>query len=581
LFKYCKRDGHEIIKYIVEEDTPVKDRRIHKLTDLNTGMEGRKRNFIVKLIGLQELETYTKTGMYQCEKDYTKLKIEADEMKRLPKEVKCPECGKDMEPTRELETEFIREIFLQEGTGNTMSINPLVIRGRLYGQDAMDIELSADKLITARMHSEKIRGKNTNKIYLDIEFIKNEKKTDDQFKDLLELEKFKQFPRDKLIESFCPAIYKTDIIKEACLLSLIGGTKSGEMRGDINLFLIGDPSTGKTKLLTYASEMLAKSDYASGKSASGAGLVAGLDNLSDGTRFPRFGPVVYCDGGVVCIDELDKMSTNDRSMLHEAMSKQTVSLRKIGCQMTVPTRTTIIAAANPKASKYDSDATIRANINLPETLITRFAVIFLMLNDSDRETRKLIIQHVSRCRELGLNKVIEEDGLLTKNELKRFIGTARKLRPKVKGSLAEKLHTYFLDLESMEQEADSISLYVRGFEDLESLCEAQAKMRLSENVEQIDIDNGIRVHKKMLESLKFNTPHQMIEQNTLGKDDKFYILEQIIKNMKSPWTEDNIIQAMCITPKWKNKRVAALRDFDKMRLDLNLLYVNGVYKKNG
>lgn len=544
-------------------------------------MEGRQRNFRVKLIGLQELETYTKSGMYQCEKDFTKLKIECDNMKRLPRDIKCPECGKEMEPTRELETEFIREIFLQEGTGNTMSINPLVVRGRLYAGDAMNIELSDDKLITARMHSEKIRGKNTNKIYLDIEHIENEKKKDDSFKDLLELEKFKKFPRDKLIESFCPAIYKTDIIKEACLLSLIGGTKSGEMRGDINLFLIGDPSTGKTKLLTYASEMLAKSDYASGKSASGAGLVAGLDNLSDGTRFPLFGPVVYCDGGVVCIDELDKMSTNDRSMLHEAMSKQTVSLRKIGCQMTVPTRTTIIAAANPKASKYDSDATIRANINLPETLITRFAVIFLMLNNSDRDTRKLILQHVSRCRELGLNKVIKEDGLLSKDELKRYIGTARKLRPKVKGSLAIKLHNYFLDLESMEQDAGSISLYVRGFEDLESLCEAQAKMRLSETVEEIDVNNAIVIHKAMLESLKFNTPHQMIEQNTLGKDDKLYILEQIVHNMKQPWTEDNIIQAMCITPKWKGKKLMAMRDFEKMRLDLNLLYVNGVYKKNG
>jgi len=165
--------------------------------------------------------------------------------------------------------------------------------------------------------------------------------------------------------------------------------------------------------------------------------------------------------------------------------------------------------------------------------------------------------------------------------MKRFIGSARQLKPKVKGSLAIKLHDYFLDLESMEQSEGSISLYVRGFEDLESLVEAQAKMRLSDTVEQVDIDNAIRVHKAMLESLKFNTPHEMIQQNTLGQDDKLYILEQIISNLKAPLTEDNIIDAMCLTPKWKKKRLVALRDFDKMRLDLNLLYVNGVYKKDG
>jgi len=569
------------MKFTTEDDKDSKDRTIYKLTELTAGMESRRINFKVKLIGMQDLESYTKSAIFQCEKDQSKMKIECDDMKLLPKIVPCPECGKEMDLTRDLQTEFIREIFLQESSGHTMSTNPLVVRGRLYGQDAMDIELTDDKLITARMHSEKIKGKNTNRIFLDIEYIQGEKRKDEIFKDSLELESFKKLEPEQIIKSFCPAIYGSDILKEACLLSLIGGTKSGEMRGDINLFLIGDPSTGKTKLLTYASEMLAKSDYASGKSASGAGLVAGIDNLSDGTRFPRFGPVVYCSGGVVCIDELDKMSTNDRSMLHEAMSKQTVSLRKIGCQITVPTLTTIIAAANPKASKYDSDATIRANINLPETLITRFGLIFLVLNNTDRKASEVILNHVSRCRELGLNKVIEEDGLLTKEEMKRYIGTARTFRPKVKGSLAKKLHTYFLDLEAMEQDADSISLYVRGFEDLETLCEAQAKLRLSDTVEEIDIDNGIRVHTAMLQSLKFNTPHKMIQQNTLGQDDKLYILEQIINNLKSPLTDDNIIQAMCITPKWKGKKLQAMRDFDKMRLDLNLLYVNGVYKRNG
>jgi len=574
IFKGCKENHHEIISIAegIKTDIPTV-----KLREIDPAWEGQKNVFIVKPISLKDIETYTTGARFKCKKDGEEAFIKCDESRQMPSP-KCPECGKEMDIERKGKTtELVREIILQERPEDVKGVTPFVILGRLFGQDTKSVEPGQDKKIIATMNSEKIKFKDTNRIVLEINYIE-----DARLKEViptqLELEKFKAFDRDKLIESFCPIIYGCRTEKEALLLSLIGGTRVDEMRGDINTLLIGDPSTGKTKLLTYASTMLDKADYASGKSASGAGLVAGMDKLSDGTFFPRWGPVVYCSGGVVCIDEIDKMNSNDRSMLHEVMEKQTISLRKIGVATTLPARTIIIAAANPKASKYDSEATIRANINLPDSLLSRFGLIFLMLNNSDRATSKLILEHVSRCEESGIDKVIADEGLLTKDELFKYIACVRKLKPRVKGELAKKLQEYYLDLEEMKQESGNISLYVRGFEDLQRLSSAQAKLRMSNTVEEIDVNRAIKLHKTMLETLNFNTPgelHQDILRSNSNKEDTFhYITKGITVNNKI--MEDELIQALSENPMWKTL-IAARKAFESHRRYFLMTGVVGEY----
>ncbi|MFQ5786880.1 MAG: ATP-binding protein [Thermodesulfobacteriota bacterium] len=551
----CKEKGHKIMKFVDDEDIPESYKV--KLRELDPQWEGHKKVIVVKPISLKDIETYTKRAKFKCDKDDEEYWVKCDE-DRYMRKPKCPHCGGEMIMTREKETELIRDIILQEPNEDVHGVVPFVILGRLFGQDVHKVEPGQDKKITAIMRSEKIRFKDTNRIVLEIQHIQDAKKKEIR-PSKLELEKFKAFNRNKLIESFCPSIYGAYTEKEALLLSLIGGTRVDEIRGDINTLLIGDPSTGKTKLLTYAAQMLDKADYASGKSASGAGLVAGMDKLSDGTYFPRWGPIVYCSGGVVCIDEIDKMNSNDRSMLHEVMEKQTISLRKIGVATTLPARTVIIAAANPKASKYDSEATIRANINLPDSLISRFGLIFLMLNETDRNRSELILKHVSRCKEGSIDKVIEEDGLLTKDELFKYIAYAKTLKPKVKGSLADKLRTYYLDLEGIKQDAGNISLYVRGFEDLERLSEAQAKMRLSNTVEEIDVENAIKIHKTMLETLHFNTPSEAIQQILRSTSSKEELFQETVKNtlVDNKLMEDELIANLMKNSKfWPNKTKA-------------------------
>ena len=142
-----------------------------------------------------------------------------------------------------------------------------------------------------------------------------------------------------LTDSFAPEIWGLQNEKEALILSLVSGEKIGDLRGDINTLLVGDPSTAKSRLLKYVLKITSKSAYALGRSTSAAGLVMGIDKLQDGRNVIKAGPVVLCSGGCVCIDEIDKMADQDRSALHEVMEQQTATLNKIGSNLTLPAKT--------------------------------------------------------------------------------------------------------------------------------------------------------------------------------------------------------------------------------------------------
>jgi len=586
LFKTCKENHHEIIKLAIATTEEVQERfkkgELDKLGALNPDFEGTKKVFKVKLIGLQELESYTKEAVFQCPKDGYRLSLKCGTDRVFRQKPICIECGEKLYMTREKQVELVREVILQEPNDEVKHTIPFTIMGRLFGEDTMFVEPGNDKIITAVLVSEPLFRKHTNRLFLEIEHIKDVKEKELEVSEF-ELAKFKSLSRDKLIASFCPTIYGLEKEKEGLLLCLTGGTEVGDIRGDINGLLIGDPSTGKSKLLTFSSELLEKSAYTSGKSASGAGLVAGIDKLSNGTNFPRYGPVVYCSGGMVAIDEIEKMNPQDRSMLHDAMEKQQAYLHKIGVSLTLPAKTIILAAANPRGSRYDEKATVRSNINLPDALLTRFGIIFLMLNKRTREESKHILRHVSHVREIGIDKYCKDNGLLSKVELAKYISYSKTLKPKVSEILADKLHTYFLDLEDMEQEKDNISLYIRGFEDLERLAEASAKTRLSDKVEGEDVSNAISIHKSMLESLKFNTPSGQQQQLMEEDFSKEEILKQCIRDVSTEGSfelPDLMIQMTKKAKLWKTQE-NAMEYFDKMRTKLAILKgYKGEYRHN-
>ena len=205
-----------------------------------------------------------------------------------------------------------------------------------------------------------------------------------------------------LSRSLAPSVYEMDDVKKGILLQLFGGTNksfekggSPKYRGDINVLLCGDPSTSKSQILQYVHKIAPRGVYTSGKGSSAVGLTAYVSRDPETRQVVlESGALVLSDGGVCCIDEFDKMSDSTRSVLHEVMEQQTVSIAKAGIITTLNARTSILASANPIGSKYNINLPVPQNIDLPPTLLSRFDLVYLVLDRIDEQTDRRLARHL-------------------------------------------------------------------------------------------------------------------------------------------------------------------------------------------
>ncbi|KAJ2779566.1 MCM DNA helicase complex subunit [Coemansia interrupta] len=350
-----------------------------------------------------------------------------------------------------------------------------------------------------------------------------------------EVAEFRRWARDPrlfdiLSRSLAPSIYEMADVKRGLLLQLFGGVRkqfaragAPRARGDINVLLVGDPGVSKSQMLSAVHALAPRGVYTSGKGSSAVGLTAYVTRDPDTRQLVlESGALVLSDDGVCAIDEFDKMSDATRSVLHEVMEQQTISIAKAGIITSLNARCSILAAANPVDSKWNRQLSIVENMNLPPTLVSRFDLVFIVLDTVDeamdrRLARHIVGLYVDDAADPEAAPAADDDVPLVPTEkLTRYIAYARRyVRPHISDDAADALVAAYVDLRRLGRDSAAantttgavhagsapsgrVTATARQLESMIRMSEAHAKMRLSAAVEASDVHEASRLMRDAL-----------------------------------------------------------------------------------
>ncbi len=327
-------------------------------------------------------------------------------------------------------------------------------------------------------------------------------------------------PYDLLVQSINPEHEGDEDVKLAIALQMFGGwSRGGQKRGDSHILLMGDPGCGKSTFLQAVDELAPRSTYASGKGATAAGLTAAAvaDDFGDAEWGLEAGALVLADGGVACIDEIDKVNDSVVSSLHDALESQLVRINKAGINATLNARTALLAGGNPEHGRFNPYQPIAQQLDLGPTLLSRFDLMFMVSDSPDEEADREVIDHMMRSRraaakkELGENLTEEErksiEPEISRETLRAYIAYAKEeVTPYLREAETEAreyLREEFLKLRlaNADEDDNPVPVTYRQEEAIERLAEASARVRLSDEVRREDVDRALSLVRTSMEQV--------------------------------------------------------------------------------
>ena len=481
------------------------------------------------IVKRSEINPKVKIGAFKC--SYCgasfKVDVEKDEVPEV-----CPQCKRKALKQIAEESRFInlQKIAVQDPLEKLRGNTPTWQLEVWIEDDLVNTVIPGDRIeltgilrIRPRRNSRGKTEKNVYTMFLDtISIVPKQKEfaelniTEEDERKIKELSKDPSI-FDKISASIAPSIYGYKEIKQAVTLQLFGGTPGktlvdgGIIRSDMHILLIGDPGSAKTRILQSVTRLVPKGIYVSGKSVTGGGMtaVAERDDFSEGGWTLKAGALVLGSGGIVCIDEFDKIGDEDRAALHEALESQTVSVAKAGIIATFSARAAVLAAANPKYGRFDQNMYPAEQFDIPPTLLSRFDLIFPIKDILDEALDRDIAKHILTQHEAAGAKIADIEGYAQVEEppidaelLREYIAYAkRNVFPRLSSEAIDRIESYYVELRKSGAKQGAVPITPRQIEGLVRMAEASAKTRLSDIVEVGDADRAIALSEYMLKTL--------------------------------------------------------------------------------